>query len=143
MDVIFTTAGAKNRAVLVLESCSRKVHIGHIKSPAVEEVSQMKHYQKYFDETETSLYFCLSFQDFCLLFDEVIYTTYSLFKRQNIMSCTREKPLNSLMFSENFLSFESYMNDKITISVYQDHILYDVEKVSRPKDGESDLNSTQ
>ena len=31
------------------------------------------------------------------------------------------------MFSENFLSFESYMSDNITVSVYQDHILYELD----------------
>ena len=143
VDVIFTTAKAKNRAVIVLESCSRRVHVGHIKSPVVEEVSQMKMYSKYFDDSEANLYFCVSFQDFCMLFDEVVYTTYSLSKKQNFMSCTREKPLNSFMFSENFLSFESYMNDVVTISVFQDHILYEKSKHKPAKEGEPDASSKE
>jgi hypothetical protein len=35
----------------------------------------------------------------------------------------REKPNNSYKFAESFLTFETYMNDTISITVYQDHIL--------------------
>ena len=35
----------------------------------------------------------------------------------------KDKPNTSLQFTELFFSFESYMNDTISISVIQDHIL--------------------
>ena len=46
------------------------------------------------------------------------------------------------MFSENFLSFESYMSDNITVSVYQDHILYDLDKIP-PKTKDNDEEPSQ
>lgn len=65
----------------------------------------------------------MNFEDFCIIFEEIFYSNYSLQKRYNYSTMIRDKPNNSFKFSESFISFESYMNDTISITVYQDHIL--------------------
>ena len=73
----------------------------------------------------------MNYEDFCLIFDEIVYSNYSIEKKYNYQTLIRDRPNNSFKFSESFLSFESYKNDQISITVYQDHILN--KKISKNK----------
>jgi hypothetical protein len=77
---------------------------------------------EYFAENESSCHFCMNYEDFCKIFDEIYFSNFNQAKKYNYLSMTKDKVTSGMRFSESFLSFEAYMNDTISISVYQEHI---------------------
>lgn len=142
---IIHTSKNPEEAVFVLEAPGIKQNIGNLKSNTVESIMRQIKYSHYFIENGYNCHFCMDFEDFSMLFDEIVYSDYTLGKRYNYSTIIRDRPNSSFRFSESFVSFESYMNDNISISVYQDHILHKKIPVKqksneRNEDGEEDIS---
>jgi hypothetical protein len=70
-------------AVFILEAPSIDKLLGTLNSPQVEEVQNLSQYNHFFAEDEHNFHFAMRYEDFCAVFDEIVYSNYSLMKRYN------------------------------------------------------------